>query len=292
MTIEAVSLWLSGNGHTVQLKTVGNDPDGFGALRGLTGMGLPPMAAHVHEGAGDGQHYAGHRVLPRDIDIPIAIRGGGRQRVREHLVELATVLAPGPELPVLWCQDAVGERWFTHVYRAGGGDHPWGTEAHGTTRAAWTLTLRAPDPFWVRERPESLEVRGDDVNAGLLPFLAELRLSSSQAFGVNRVVNPGSALAFPVWTVLGPGTGFEATGPGGVKFTWTGTLAEGEVLTIDTKTGRVTDQTGARRYAEMGPAPRFWGLPPGQSTVTVLLSATSEASRVQAFWQPRAWLVF
>lgn len=265
------------------------DDKGRAVLRGLTGLGLPPVAGQWFEGAGDGASWRGERVLARPIDLPLLISDDSGVAVADVLNLLSRILAAGP---VLHFTDARGDVWGCPVRRTGGGDPVWGEETAGKGWWRSVITLQAGDPFWTRERPESLEFTGDSSGAGLLPYLSELKLSSSQAYGTQQVTNPGSATAYLVWTITGPGSGFVATGPNGEVFTWTGTLAAGESLTIDTKAGTVVDGTGANRYDLVGAAPRFWVLPPGDSTISVTMAGASATSRIQAFWQPRSWLVF
>jgi hypothetical protein len=103
--------------------------------------------------------------------------------------------------------------------------------------------------------------------------------------------NTGDAIAYPVWTVFGPGDTFKAISPTGETLFWNASLSAGQRLTIDTRSGTVVDGTGTNRYASLAPAPRFWSLPPGTLTCTASLLNTTTASKIVCSWQARKWLV-
>ena len=127
--------------------------------------------------------------------------------------------------------------------------------------------------------------------AGLLPNLSRLNLSPSQLTGTLVLENPGDADAYPVWEVRGPGTNFRAVSPDGDVLAWNGTLTAGQTISIDTERGTVVDQTGANRYAELGPAPRMWTIPPGLTYASVQWEDTVlPSSRIAVSWRPRRWL--
>jgi hypothetical protein len=72
---------------------------------------------------------------------------------------------------------------------------------------------------------------------------------------------------------------------------WNGVLGATDVLTIDTKAGTVVDQTGANRYADLAPAPRFWTVPTGTTSGECSLLNVNESSTITCTFSPREWLV-
>jgi len=128
-------------------------------------------------------------------------------------------------------------------------------------------------------------------NRGLLPDLSQLKVSPSQITGDVVLENDGDAHAFPVWEVRAPASRFRAVSPDGAVLEWTGALAAGQTLTIDTEKGTVVDNTGANRYAELSPAPRMWTIPPGITSAAVEVSDSTSASRVTVRWRPRRWVM-
>ena len=264
---------------------------GMQALAGITGMGFPDVDTEWFEGAGDGAEWIGSRALPRELDLPLLIEGGSPAGVQELISRLARLFDPSTGLTRLWLVRDEEER-FTDVVRVGGGKWVSGKDSDGETWARTLITVRAGDPFWTRQDASEFEVRIKAEGRGLLPKLMSLRLTSSQAMGERAVENPGDMRANPVWRVDGPGRNFTAISPIGEVLRWTGALAAGETLTIDTKAGTVIDHTGANRYNLLAPAPRFWSIEPGESTVSVTLDGATSDSRITCSWQPRWWATF
>ncbi|MER5632169.1 phage distal tail protein [Streptomyces nitrosporeus] len=258
---------------------------GFQATAGLTGLGLPAVSVQWLEGAGDGARWRGQRVLSRDIDLPLDIVGRDRAHLGELVSRLARAMADECSLVVV---DKDGIRWSTSVYRTGGGE----LELAGAERDVQTvITLRAPDPYFTASLVSTETIGGNGETKPLLSSLVAVPLAASQAIGAIDLENAGDAPAYPTWEIRGPGSGLEVVSPTGEALRWTGTLKAGERLIISTRDGTVTDGSGANRYADVGPAPRFWTIPAGTNTATVTLLDTTEESTVRCSWQPRKWMV-
>lgn len=264
---------------------------GLQVLAGVTGLGLPDVSVQWFEGAGDGATWQGSRVLPRDIDLPLLADGLTPEGVQALISALATVFDPRTGPARLWLVRG-DERRFADVVRVSGGSWTSGTDSDGDSWVRTLITVRAGDPYWTREASSDFEVRISAEGRGLLPKLAHLRLTSSQAMGSRTVENPGDSVAYPVWRVTGPGSNFTAISPTGQVLRWEGVLTAGETLTFDTRAGTVVDQTGANRYDRLAPAPRFWSVEPGESEVSVTLDGATTDSRITCSWQPRWWASF
>ncbi|MEU0739262.1 phage tail family protein [Streptomyces sp. NPDC006134] len=257
---------------------------GFQATAGLTGFGLPSVSPQWLEGAGDGARWRGQRVLSRDIDMPLDIVGRDRAHLRELISRLARAMADECTLVVV---DDEGVRWSTSVYRTGGGE----IDLTGTEYDVQTvISLRAPDPYFTAATVSAQAV-GGERGTPLLSSLVSMPLTASQAIGDITLENAGDAPAYPTWEIHGPGSNLAVTSPTGEALRWNGTLAAGERLIVRTRDGTVTDGTGANRYSDVGPAPRFWTIPAGTSTANVTLLDTTAASKVICSWQPRKWMV-
>ncbi|MFY1620036.1 phage tail family protein [Micromonospora sp. WMMD736] len=270
---------------------------GVEALSGVTGLGLPPVAVNWIEGAGDGATYRGERIQPRDVDIPLYVRAPDRGQLEITLARLAKILTR--EVMLWWVEDD-GQEWGLTCHRMGGGVYAYGKDTLGETELQTIVTLRAGKPLWQARYPMSRVIVSSSAGRGLLKgttSLSMLRLSGSTADGAILFENPGDASAYPIWTVQGPIAGdsthsaLQVTAPSGEQFIWDGVLTAGETLTIDTARARVTDQTGANRYGDLLPAPRFWPIPPKDSQATVVAFGTSAATRITATWYPRKWAV-
>lgn len=265
---------------------------GTTALAGLTGTGLPPRQNQWFEGAGNGARWRGARVGPRQIFMPIDLIGPDRGFLLEEMGRLAKIFDPEASHPVLRLIDPAGDAWETEVVFLGGlDDWAWGRETDGRTRVRSSLLLQSGDPYWTRDAPSSFEVKVTSVGRGLLPKLSRLKLTSSQAMGSRTVESPGDTTAYPVWVIVGPGSNFTATSSRGEVLRWEGTLAAGEVLTLDARNKTARDATGANRYDKMSTAPKFWSFRPGTSTVSVTMDGATTASRITASWRPRRQLM-
>lgn len=284
------TLRLEGETDSFNLDDITETGFGAEALTGVTGLGLPAVSPQWFEGAGDGAVFRGKRFLPREVDVPLFFRARNRVQLQELMSRVSIVL--DGEMTLRFVEDD-GSDWSLVVHRVGGGQYVYGVDTIGETELRTVVTLRAGDPFWTYNIPKRVVVGTSNPGRGLIKgaSFARMKLSGSQASGQILLENPGDVDAVPVWELTGPGTDFTAIGPKGDSFVWNGTLDVGETLTIDAATARVTDGTGANRYAELGPAPRFWKIPPGQSQANVLLSGTSTGSQIVLTFKRRKRLM-
>lgn len=275
MVSTGLRLELVGPTDTIDLTSYVPDEGDMFIARGFEGAGFPEVEAFWFDGAGDGATFRGARVLPREATLPLRVVGQNREQVAEQLSRIARLLDPRVVAPLLRVIEPDGTAWSTAVRRIGRSDWAWGVDTNGATYVRTSVTLRAGDPFWTREEPEDFIIEAR-AGAGLLSgSLTELNVTSGQAMGEQQVTNPGDAPAYPIWTLHGPGDHFRAVSAAGEVLAWDGTLTPNDVVTIDTKTGTVRDSTGANRYGDVAPAPRFWVIEPGSSTVAVSLENTS-----------------
>ncbi|MEU7400087.1 phage tail family protein [Streptomyces sp. NPDC044948] len=280
-------LLLSSGTDTLDLNEIADKGLGYQAKTGATGFGLPPVTVQWLEGAGDGAVYRRKRVQPRDIDLALEVLARNRDDLQARLSRLALAVSDRCTLTLL---NDDGVRWSTTVYRTGGGEFTYGVETNGEREFETVLSFRAPDPYWTSSATQSRRITGA-TSAPFLSSLAKLNVAASQAIGEILLDNSGDAEAYPIWKVYGPGKTFTAISPSGERLRWNGTLAAGEVLTIDTKKGTVVDQSGANRYNELDAAPRFWTVKPGLSTAEASLLNITSSSAIVCSWQPRKWMV-
>lgn len=277
------------NGDTIDLETM--VPGAFFRPQGGRGFGIPPTEVIMAEGAGDGAGYRSTRRGPRVIDLPVVIFGADRQEVEDRQRRLARALSDRAGAPLLSAIYPSGEIYETRFHYTGGAETNYGTDG-GESWARWVLTLRSPSPYWTRRNSSSFEVRVAASGRGLLPKLGMMKLTDSAALGVRTVENPGDVDARPVWTLTGPGDVFTITAETGETFSFTTPLEAGEVVTIDTRTARVTDGTGANRYADLSDAPKFFGLPAGSSQVTLQIENAGEGASIRCAYQPRREVMY
>jgi hypothetical protein len=151
------SLALESDTDTLDLDYVLKHGRGVQVLAGVTGLGLPPVQVRWLEGAGDGAVYRGRRVLPRDIDLPIAVIGTDRNDLRQLWSRFASILDGRCKLRMV---EDDGTSWWVYVYRVGGGDYAYGVDTDGETEIRTVVTVRAPNPYWTAERAESKFIGG------------------------------------------------------------------------------------------------------------------------------------
>ncbi|MFF9644726.1 phage tail family protein [Kitasatospora aureofaciens] len=283
-----IKLQLESTLDILNLNEVQEKGAGFQALTGMTGAGLPPVSVQWLEGAGDGSVYRGRRVLSRDIDLPLDVVGRDRAHLAALLSRLARVLAEPCTLALV---DEDGSRWTTEVIRTGGGDVTYGQGTTGERDLQMVLTLRAADPYFTSAEASFQVIGGDTTTKSFLSSMVSLPVAASQAIGSITLENTGDAVAYPVWEIHGPGHAFQAVSPDKETLAWNGTIAAGEILTVDARTGSVVDQAGINRYADLAPAPRFWSIKPGLSTATAQLLGVTVDSKIICSWRPRKWMV-
>ncbi|WP_432006302.1 phage tail family protein [Streptomyces parvus] len=281
-------LLLASEKDTLDLNEIMDKGLGYQAKTGVTGFGLPPVSVQWLEGAGDGATFRRRRVLTRDIDIPLEVLARDRRHLQELTDRLALALAGRCVLTLL---DDDGTRWTTEVYRAGGGEYAYGADTTGEREFQTVITFRSPDPYWTSSEAQIRYIGGDTATASFLSSLASVPVAASQAIGEIQLDNRGTADAYPIWEITGPGTRFLAVSPDGERLAWSGTLAADQRLIIDTRKGTVVDQDGVNRYDQLEEAPRLWTVKPGLSTATAQLEDISAASKITCSWQPRKWMV-
>lgn len=240
---------VSASGDRFDLNALLSSPEGAQALAGLTGMGLPPVDVQWAVGAGDGARYRGKRVLPRDIDLPLFLQAASRQGLKALLRKLSLALAGECTLRMI---EPDGTSWFTKVHRVGGGEYTYGVDTIGTSDMTIVVTLRAGDPFWTSERTS----------------LGTFSTFDGTGLATGDVVNPGTVAVYPTWRIDGPGERLSVTGSG-TSLLWDGYLLEDEYVTVDGRTGQITDHRGESRYHEMASTPSLPPFTPGDSDVEV-----------------------
>ncbi|MEU7570335.1 phage tail family protein [Micromonospora sp. NPDC049240] len=278
-------LQLESGTDTLDLDEVLNTSEGFQALKGVTGFGMPEVSQQWSEGAGDGAVFRGERKRARDVDLPLYLRG----RDREHLKELWSrlVRALSGECVLRFFEDDGTTNWYLKIRRTSGGGYVYGEDTTGELDLKTVVTVRAGNPYWISSEVSEETIRASTGRGILNGPLTALRMSASQAMGSITLTNPGDAASPPVWEVTGPGSNFQASLPTGESFLWAGTLADGRRLTIDTGAGTVVDDTGTNRYSALAPAPKLWRIPPGIATANVSMTGTSASSTIKVSWQAR-----
>lgn len=287
---------MENNGDSIVLNNI--LPKDFFKAAGATGLGVAPTKLNLREGALAGSKFRGSKRTTRYIDLPLIIFGDNAQAIEDKMRRLVRLWNDTYTSPMLIAKYEDGTEWSTEIHFAGGADPVYGTEdTDGKTFAKWLVSLAAPDPYFTSNTPVSMEtVRAANAGRGLIRTggggLSRLRLSSSQSIGTVEIDNPGDVDAFPIWVVKGPGDSFQATRAiDGASFLFDASLLT-DTITFNTKTKKVTDQTGANRYGNLPGAPVLFSIPAGTSSVSVLIPNATSDTKIDMSFYPRRELLF
>jgi len=269
-----------GNGDTIVF-----DNENYVLNPGMTGFGIPATEVRITESARDGGLWRNTKRGIRDLDLPITVLGNNRAEVETKLRRLARLTQDRLGPTSLSANYSNGTQLSMQVHYVGGAESQWGEDA-GMIWCRWLLSFQAPTPFWESAEVEQFTVVSGSAGRGLLPQLTKLKLTSGQAIGSITVNNTGDVAAYPVWTVIGPLESVTFTS-GNQSFGLETPIEAGEVITINSETGIVTDQDGANRYADLSPAPKLFPLSPGVSTVNILGEGADPNTQIICSYQLR-----
>jgi hypothetical protein len=249
------------------------------------GFNMAPAQVRIEPSAGDGGVFRHSKKGVRNLDMAVTTIGTDRADVQTKLRRLSRILQDVQGPVTLQAVYSNGDQLQMQVYYVGGAEGQWGASA-GMTWNKWTLSFQAPIPFWERATEVSFIIGEEPTGRGLLPKLTKLRVSSGEVLGVIEVNNQGDVPSSPKWRILGPVTNLSISN-GTQEFTIPGTVESGDLVIIETATGRVYNEAGDNLYGILGPAPKFFVLPPGESEITVLGDDTTDGTRVGFFYRPR-----
>lgn len=229
---------------------------GIQALPGMSGVGLPPLTTQWSEGAGDGGTFRDQRVPPRDVDIPLELRGVDRTDLVAQVNKLSIAVSGNFRLR-LYDTETTESRWLGPCRRVGGQTFAIGVDTDGIYFARMVITIRAADPYWTRGEVEIS------------------RTGSAAEATTIAVDNPGTAPSYPVWELRGPMGDFRATNHRGESWRYNAYIPNGTTVYVDCERGTVRTQDGDSRYSNMAPSPRFFALEPGEHPVDIITDRSS-----------------
>lgn len=261
------------------------DYENFVLNPNFVGFNVPPAEVRIENSAGDGGVFRHTKRGVRKLDIPITVLGSDRSDVQSKLRRLAKLTQNtfGPLLVQARYTD--GQVLQLETYYTGGAEGQWGSNA-GMVWARWVLSLQAPQPYWQAATLDQFTVTRGSTGRGLLPQFSKLRISSSQALGTVLINNNGDVPMFPIYRIIGPITGLSISSNGD-SFSFTDPIPAGETININTETGEVTDGNGANVYALLGPAPKLFRIPQGESAILINGTEVTDDTRVDVFFARR-----
>ncbi|HWO58541.1 MAG TPA: phage tail protein [Umezawaea sp.] len=267
----------------------GNTVDGDGVEWWVTkedgwssgpGVRLEMSERPQRDGSFDAPSFRSARVVTLE-GTAIAPDEDARERAKDRI---AAVLADGSGLAEL----SVRERTVTRraLVRLSAG-----TKVIDTTPVSfdWSVQLTAPDPLRYGSEPHQVSCGLPKPGAGISFPLAFPLEFGEPADGSLAAANAGTTVAWPVWTITGPCTQpvirNDSTGE---RLAFSLNLADGDVLVVDTA-ARTVFLGGASRRAALLPRSAWFGLPPGNSTISFGAFDNTASARLTVSWRD-AWI--
>ena len=151
------------------------------------------------------------------------------------------------------------------------------------------MVVRATDPYWY----DTADIVNTYVSGGtppaFFPFFP-LRLSSSSVFASPVVVNDGDVEAWPVWTIVGPGSAIVLRNlTVGSVLSLPVTLGVDEAVTIDTRPGvkTVRNSSGLSLFGSLTWDSALAALVKGPNTLALEMSGATPASSIMLSYRRR-----
>jgi hypothetical protein len=203
--------------------------------------------------------------------------------VRAFINRRNEVPAPG----YLTIQRPDGTQRQIAVYMTSGLDTP---EVGLNDMALYTLTLQTPDPYWSDLTQNQISY-GLVNAAGILPLLP-ISLAGGAIFGEDIIINPGTGLAYPTWTITGPGTPTVTNKTTGRVWSLNAPVPSGQVVQVVTKRGQqsaynVSTATSVWDSLVYSTLRDLWPLVGGDNDVLVGMSGATAATQITLNWTNR-----
>jgi hypothetical protein len=151
----------------------------------------------------------------------------------------------------------------------------------------YTLTLQTPNPYWTDGLTQQLNF-SINYAAGILPLLP-IQLAGGSIIGNTTIVNEGSALAWPTWTITGPGTPTITNNTTGLSWSLNAPVPAGNVVQVVTQRGlqsayNITTATSVWDSLNYSSLRSLWPLVGGPNSVSITMAGASSNTEVQVNW--------
>ena len=264
----------------------------FLTQEGVEGLAMPPAVDWVSPGSPGlhGQEFTGWVAEARPVFWPIFLfHDSGSKYWQERDTAFWRSLRRG-EYGTWRVTTTAGTRELRCRFSDDGG-HTFDRDPHYFGWASYGVSLMADDPFWKGPSVRRSWKQGDPVQffGGALGKAPLFHIMSGSQLSTATMTNEGDVDAWPRWTVTGPLSSV-SVGVGDAQVSWSGTLLEGQVLTIDSDP---RDQTafidGVDVTADLG-AYDFAPIPPGEDrSLSLTMSGTGTVTAEITPRYFRAW---
>jgi hypothetical protein len=261
---------------------------GFHTIRAIAGWGAMPYEIVTDPQARGGESVRHIRANPARVTWPLNIWGDthlefvDRYRQIKRAIMMTVHRGIAGRLTVMR-PDGSG-RWIEAFYEDGFG----GEAGENWVHANPVLTMFCPDGAWKDVEPTvETRVLGSEAPVSFLsPFLT---LSPGAVGGSPVMDNDGDLIAWPVWTITGPASGFTATNQTtGQSFTLTYNLLATETITLTTDRPSVRGPAGQNLVDALDwPTAYLWGLEPGENQVSFSVGGASVGTKVTISYYAR-----
>lgn len=153
-----------------------------------------------------------------------------------------------------------------------------------------TLQFIANEPFWHDTNfTQDSFATGSPVGIFDQPFLP-IKLSSSGIASSFSVENTGNALAWPIWTLAGPGSAITLTNnTTGDVLSLSVTLTAGQSVTIDTSPLKktVVREDGSKHFEYVSATSTLWPLVRGVNLISLAVTGATSATLLTLQYKQR-----
>jgi len=270
--------------------------DGAEIVEGVHGLHMPPIRRTHAPIAG----VPGTRLLTvahdmRTFDLPLMIRGGSEQDLRVQLRAWRRRFDPTRGDGQLLVATDDGKLLSIACRYAQGLEADEGASTRFPGVQLAVVTFEADDPYWydLALQTQSWAMGGTVplwFDVGTSKNILPVTLGASSLSGLTTLNVDGEARTWPVWTFAGPGSNLILTNlTTGRSFAWSNTLADSDVLVIDTRPGVKTVLLNGAPAGDALTAWDLWPLEVGANDVQVTVSSSTTTSQVTVEWHT-AWL--
>lgn len=296
-----VYFWLepggTGNifGDSIGFSALNGFADGVEVLDGVKGLHMPPIrTARVPVAGIAGQRRQSTQHDMKPYALPLIVQGASEEALTALLRRWRVRFNPVRGDGQLWVATTDGRLLALTCRYASGMEIDQSADSRFPGAQLAIPTFEADDPYWY----DVVETSGGWVLGGVVPKwfapsdskrILPLQFAPSSINGTSTLVNDGEVDSWPSWAITGPGAVITVTNETtGRAFSWTGTLADGDRLTIATRPGLESVLVNGVEAWDLFSGD-LWPLIEGPDVVTVTLSDATSSSRIDGSFR-NGWL--